>query len=149
MRSEIFAVLSLFGLATGIACSGIQVSSDWDAEVDFSKIQTYAWIGLESGVEGIEGTDETIRRAGSLASGEIVVVKVCKPTQDLRFDLPAVGPETVRSLVQAHGCVLAVEAGRTVTLEREEMLAAANAAGVVVVGVAEGPGGGLEPEVHG
>jgi len=67
-------------------------------------------------VEGIEGTDQTIRRAGALANGEIVVVKVCKPTQDLRFDLPAVGPGTVRTLVEARGCVLAVEAGRTVML---------------------------------
>ena len=94
-------------------------------------------------VEGIEGTDETIRRAGALANGEIVVVKVCKPTQDLRFDLPAVGPGTVRALVEARGCVLAVEAGRTIMLEREEMVAAADAAGVAVVGVtAEADGGG-------
>jgi hypothetical protein len=88
-------------------------------------------------VEGIEGTDATIRRAGALANGEIVVVKVCKPTQDLRFDLPAVGPDTVRALVEARGSVLAVEAGRTVMLEREEMVAAADEAGVAVVGVAE------------
>jgi DUF1009 family protein len=89
-------------------------------------------------VEGIEGTDQTIRRAGALANGEIVVVKVCKPTQDLRFDLPAVGPGTVRALVEARGSVLAVEAERTVMLEREEMIAAADAAGVVVVGVTDG-----------
>lgn len=95
-------------------------------------------------VEGIEGTDETIRRAGALANGDIVVVKVCKPTQDLRFDLPAVGAGTVRSLLGAHGCVLAVEAGRTVMLERAEMVAAADAAGISIVGVAEGPGGDVE-----
>jgi len=93
-------------------------------------------------VEGIEGTDQTIRRAGALANGDIVVVKVCKPAQDLRFDLPAVGPGTVRALVEAKGCVLAVEAGRTVMLEREEMIAAADAAGLVVVGVGEERGGG-------
>jgi hypothetical protein len=93
-------------------------------------------------VEGIEGTDQTIRRAGALANGDVVVVKVCKPTQDLRFDLPAVGPGTVRTLVEARGCVLAVEAGRTVMLEREEMVAAADAAGVVVVGVGEQRGHG-------
>ncbi len=94
-------------------------------------------------VEGIEGTDETIRRAGMLANGEIVVVKVCKPTQDLRFDLPAVGAATVRSLVAARGAVLAVEAERTVMLERTEMITAADTAGIAIVAVVEGPGGTL------
>jgi hypothetical protein len=95
-------------------------------------------------VEGIEGTDQTIARAGTLANGEIVVVKVCKPTQDLRFDLPAVGPGTVRTLVDARGCVLAVEAGRTVMLERQSMLAAADAAGVAVVGIIERADGSVD-----
>jgi hypothetical protein len=94
-------------------------------------------------VEGIEGTDETIRRAGALANGDIVVVKVCKPAQDLRFDLPAVGATTVRALVQARGVVLAIEAERTVMLERAEMIAAADAAGLAIVAVAEDPGGTL------
>lgn len=96
-------------------------------------------------VEGIEGTDQTIRRAGALANGEVVVVKVCKPTQDLRFDLPAVGLGTVRSLVEAHGSVLAVEAERTVMLERAEMVAAADAAGVAIVGIEETADDGLAP----
>jgi DUF1009 family protein len=95
-------------------------------------------------VEGIEGTDETIRRAGALANGEVVAVKVCKPTQDLRFDLPAVGPTTVESLIAAHGRALAVEADRTVMLERVEMLAAADAAGIAIVAVTEGVDGELE-----
>jgi DUF1009 family protein len=95
-------------------------------------------------VEGIEGTDETIRRAGALANGEITVVKVCKPTQDLRFDLPAVGLATVQSLIAANGRVLAIEAERTVMLEREDMLTAADAAGVSVVAVAEGPDGSVQ-----
>src|SRR5205807_931688 len=72
--------------------------------------------GAVIAVEGIEGTDATIRRAGQLANGDIVVVKVCKPTQDTRFDLPAVGPETVRTLAEMRGRALAVEAGRTITL---------------------------------
>lgn len=92
-------------------------------------------------VEGIEGTDETIRRAGALANGEITVVKVCKPMQDLRFDLPAVGLATVESLIAASGRVLAIESGHTVILERDEMLAAANGAGVSIVAVADGPDG--------
>jgi DUF1009 family protein len=86
-------------------------------------------------VEGIEGTDATIRRAGQLANGGIVVVKVCKPTQDIRFDLPAVGPDTIRTLAEVHGRALAVEAGRTVTLDRREMIALADAADIAVVAV--------------
>ena len=86
-------------------------------------------------VEGIEGTDATIRRAGQLANGDIVVVKVCKPTQDTRFDLPAVGPETIRTLAEMRGRALAVEARRTITLDRAEMVALADAAGIAVVAV--------------
>jgi DUF1009 family protein len=95
--------------------------------------------GTVVAVEGIEGTDATIRRAGSLVRGDFVVVKVCKPTQDRRFDLPAVGAQTVQTMCEAGGRVLAVEAGRTVMLDREAMLAAADAAGVSVVAVETGP----------
>lgn len=86
-------------------------------------------------VEGIEGTDATIRRAGQLANGDIVLVKVCKPTQDTRFDLPAVGPGTVAALAQVQGRALAVEAGSTITLDRAEMLALADAADIAVVAI--------------
>jgi DUF1009 family protein len=92
--------------------------------------------GAVVAVEGIEGTDATIRRAGQLVNGDIVVVKACKPTQDLRFDLPAIGPETVRTIVEMRGRALAVEAGRTVVLDRDEMLALADAADLAVVAVA-------------
>ena len=91
--------------------------------------------GAVIAVEGIEGTDATIRRAGQLANGDIVVVKVCKPTQDTRFDLPAVGPETIRTLAEMRGRALAVEARRTITLDRAEMVALADAAGIAVVAV--------------
>lgn len=86
-------------------------------------------------VEGIEGTDATIRRAGQLGNGNIVLVKVCKPTQDTRFDLPAVGPSTIDALVQVRGRALAIEAGRTITLDRPEMIARADAADIAVVAV--------------
>jgi DUF1009 family protein len=94
--------------------------------------------GAVIAVEGIEGTDATIRRAGQLAGGEIVLVKVCKPTQDRRFDLPAVGPDTVDALAQVEGRALAVEAACTITLDRAEMIARADAADIAVVAV--GPG---------
>ena len=76
-----------------------------------------------------------MRRAGALVNGSITLVKVCKPTQDLRFDLPAVGPETVRALAEVGGRALALEAGRTITLDREEMIAVADAAGIAIVAV--------------
>src|SRR5207247_8967127 len=97
--------------------------------------------GEGTAVEGIEGTAATIRRAGQLANGDIVVVKVCKPTQDTRFDLPAVGPETIRTLAEMRGRALAVEARRTITLDRAEMVALADAAGIA--GVAVDPAEGL------
>jgi hypothetical protein len=89
-------------------------------------------------VEGIEGTDATIRRAGALVKGDLVVVKACKPAQDTRFDLPAVGMQTIRTMREVGGRVLAVEAGRTLMLDRDEMLAAADEGDVAVVAVEEG-----------
>jgi len=91
--------------------------------------------GAVLAVEGIEGTDAAIRRGGELGRGGVVVVKVSKPMQDLRFDVPAVGMTTIEVLREVGGRVLAVEAGRTVMLEREAVLAAADAAGIAVVGM--------------
>lgn len=87
-------------------------------------------------VEAIEGTDACIRRAGEHQPGA-VVVKVSKPRQDLRFDVPVVGRRTLESLVAAKAAVLAVEAGKTLFFDRDEFIQGAEAAGVVVVGVAE------------
>lgn len=87
-------------------------------------------------VEALEGTDACIRRGGELApSGGFVVVKAVKPNQDRRFDLPAVGPETVDSLIAARGRVLAVEAGATLVMDQDLMIERANRARVVLLGV--------------
>jgi DUF1009 family protein len=86
-------------------------------------------------VEAMEGTDRCIRRAGEISKGNFVVVKVAKPKQDLRFDVPVVGLRTVEALVAARGAVLAVEAGKTLFFDREEFLKRADAAGLVVLGV--------------
>jgi len=91
-------------------------------------------------VEAVEGTDETIRRGGKLAKEGAVVVKRSKPQQDLRFDLPAVGPGTIQAMESVRASVLALEAGRSVLLDREEMLRGADAAGIAVVGVASEEG---------
>jgi DUF1009 family protein len=86
-------------------------------------------------VEAVEGTDAAIRRGGALAQSGCVVVKVSKPQQDLRFDVPAVGVGTVNSLHEVGGAVLAVEAGKTILLEKEDLLRQADAYGIAVVGV--------------
>jgi len=86
-------------------------------------------------VEAIEGTDETIVRAGRLGKEGAVVIKVCKPHQDFRFDIPAVGIETIRTMGEVKASVLALEAGRSILLDKEETLELANQKGVSVVGV--------------
>jgi DUF1009 family protein len=86
-------------------------------------------------VEATEGTDETIRRGGRLAHGGAVVVKVSKPGQDQRFDLPTIGPDTVAVMAEAGASVIAVEAGRSLLLDRDDLLRKADGAGIAVVGV--------------
>jgi len=92
--------------------------------------------GMVLAVEAIEGTDAALRRGGALGCGGAVAVKVSKPGQDLRFDVPAVGLDTVPTCRAAGIDVLALEAGRTLILQRDEFLRAAAAAGLCVLGVA-------------
>lgn len=86
-------------------------------------------------VEAVEGTDAAIRRGGQLAKTGCIAVKVSKPHQDLRFDVPAVGVETINALREAGGAVLAVEAGKTILLEKDELLRQADACGIAIVAV--------------
>ncbi len=89
-------------------------------------------------VEAIEGTDLCIRRAGELCgAGGITVVKVAKPHQDMRFDVPTVGIKTLESIAGAGGGVLAIEAGKTILLERGEFLQAARRLGISVLAEAD------------
>jgi hypothetical protein len=85
-------------------------------------------------VEAVEGTDALIRRAGALVGPGVVIVKAAKPGQDLRFDVPTVGPKTVETMAEAGAAALAVEAGRTLLLDRAEMVAQANAHRITLVG---------------
>jgi len=84
-------------------------------------------------VEAIEGTDEAIRRGGRLCGQGAVVVKVCKPQQDLRFDLPAIGTQTIKSMLEVQASCLAVEAGKTIIIERETVINDANRAGITII----------------
>ena len=94
-------------------------------------------------MEAIDGTDATILRGGALAKEKAVVVKVKKPNQDFRFDLPATGLTTIESLQKVKGAVLAVEAGQSLMFDRELMIEQADKAGIVIVGVRQGEDGSL------
>jgi DUF1009 family protein len=94
-------------------------------------------------VEAIEGTDAAIKRGGELAGTGAVVVKLKKPGQDFRFDLPATGTKTIETLAEVNGDVLAVEAGQSLIFDCDAMVAAANRAGIVVVGLEENEAGEL------
>ena len=90
-------------------------------------------------VEAVEGTDECIRRAGRLCpQGGFTVVKVAKPQQDMRFDVPTIGIGTLEALVEAGGSVLAVEAHKTIIIDAEEVARFADRHGLVLVAVEEG-----------
>jgi DUF1009 family protein len=85
-------------------------------------------------VEAIEGTDLCIRRAGELCTaGGMTIVKVAKPSQDMRFDVPTVGLKTLESIAAAGGKVLAIEANKTILLDQQEFVAAARRLNVSVV----------------
>lgn len=87
-------------------------------------------------LEAIEGTDECIRRAGQLCpAGGMVVVKVAKPQQDPRFDMPTIGIGTLRSLVAARARVLAIEAGKTILVDGEELARFAEEHGITITSV--------------
>lgn len=85
-------------------------------------------------IEAMEGTDATIRRAGELANGKLTVVKVAKPDQDMRFDVPVVGVPTIRTMIDAGATCLSVTAGKTLVFDRKEMFGLANDNKICIVG---------------
>jgi len=91
-------------------------------------------------IEAMEGTDETIERAARLAGGQrLVVVKVSKPRQDMRFDVPVVGTKTITVMSRCHATALAIDAGRTLVFDREAVIAAADHAGIAIQAFAPEP----------
>lgn len=142
---------STFGLESILAEEGIFTSrkptkKEWeDIQFGWDTLNTLGALDIGQcvvvknhvivAVEAIEGTDQTIIRGGTLGGKGTVVVKRTKPHQDLRFDLPAVGPQTIQSMITINASVLAIEAERTVVLDREEMLAHAQSAGIAIVGI--------------
>jgi DUF1009 family protein len=86
-------------------------------------------------VEAVDGTDATIRRGGQLGREDSVVVKVCKPNQDTRFDIPAVGAQTIGTMHESNVNALAIEAGKAVVFDRDEMVRSADELGITIVGL--------------
>ena len=93
--------------------------------------------GAVVAVEGVEGTNEAIRRGCALAGKGAVVCKVARPKQDMRYDIPTVGLETLQVMREGGASVLILEAGRTFLIDRERLTREADAIGIVVVGCAE------------
>ena len=85
-------------------------------------------------VEGMEGTDAVIARAAQLAGKGVRIVKVAKPNQDMRFDVPVVGVSTIEAMQAAGATLLSVDAGRTLMIDGEAIIRAADQAGIAVVG---------------
>lgn len=86
-------------------------------------------------VEAMEGTDAVILRAASLSNGRpLTVVKVAKPNQDMRFDVPVIGPGTMRTMRQANATAISIAANRTLLLDRDELLRLADEFGIAIVG---------------
>lgn len=99
--------------------------------------------GVVIALEAIEGTDECIRRAGKLCSrGNLILIKRAKPQQDMRFDVPTIGMETLKHFTEAGGQVIAVEAEKTILIDEKEMVALADQQGVSIVAVS------FEKEAH-
>lgn len=111
----------------------------WDVAHDIGRLDIGQCVVIKDrvvvAVEAVEGTDGAIKRGGDLAKEGAVVVKRSKPQQDLRFDLPAVGPRTIEVMASVKASVLAIEAGRTILLDREIMLEKAKFARIAIVGI--------------
>jgi DUF1009 family protein len=86
-------------------------------------------------IEAMEGTDATIRRAGGLARGRLTIIKVAKPDQDMRFDVPVVGVPTIETMIEAGATCLAITAHKTLMFDREEMVRLADKNGIALVAV--------------
>ena len=117
---------------------------EWD-DINFGKEIALASGNLDIGqtaivrkhavvaVEEMEGTDNCIKRAGDLTEN-FTVVKMAKPNQDFRFDVPCIGPDTIKNMIAAKGAVIAIEAHKTFLLEKEETIALADENKIVIVG---------------
>ncbi len=150
-KSGLKLIPSIAHLSSYLAPSGPftkrKPTSDELADVKFGFQLAKSMAGLDVGqtvcvknkaviaVEAMEGTDRCIRRAGEIAQGNFVVVKVSKPKQDLRFDVPVIGLNTMETFQEAGGGILAVEAGKTLVFDKEKLVSWANGEKIGVMGI--------------
>jgi len=110
----------------------------WNIAKEISRLDIGQTVIVKNGtivaVEALEGTNETIRRGGALAREGAAMVKVAKPNQDMRFDVPIIGVETIRVATEAGLRVIAIEAGKTLFLQRDAIANLAGAASISIVG---------------
>jgi UDP-2,3-diacylglucosamine hydrolase len=113
------------------------VEFGWNVAKEIARLDIGQTIVIKNGtivaVEALEGTNETIKRGGTLAREGAVMVKVSKPNQDMRFDVPVIGVETVRIAAESGVRVIAVEAGRTLLLEQDAIIELANRSNMSIV----------------
>jgi len=151
MRAEGIELLDSTGfLAPLLAKPGVLTTrsptDDERADFEFGYRMADAIAGLDIGqtiavkhkavvaVEAMEGTDEVIARAGHLAGPGVRIVKVAKPNQDMRFDVPVVGLATIQAMRIAGATALSIDAGRTLVLDGKDVFASANEASIAIVG---------------
>jgi DUF1009 family protein len=129
------------GLLAGPKLSGREeedVDLGWKIAKEMARLDIGQTVIVKNGtvlaVEGLEGTNEAIKRGGGLARKDAVMIKVAKPNQDMRFDVPVIGVETMRIAGEAKVRVVALEAGKTLLLEKEAILELANRSNISIVG---------------
>jgi DUF1009 family protein len=120
-------------------------SKTQEQDIEFGKNMAKTLADLEIGqtvvvknkavvaLEAVEGTDKTIKRGFDLAGPDTIIIKMSKTNQDMRFDIPVIGPNTIKTLIEAKAKVLAVEAGRTLIMDKEECLRLADENGIVIM----------------
>ena len=115
----------------------LDVELGWNVAKEIARLNIGQTIVVKNGtivaVEALEGTNEAIKRGGTLAREGAVMVKVSKPNQDMRFDVPVIGVETIRIAAESGVSVMAVEAGKTLLLERDAVIVLANDSNMSVV----------------
>jgi len=121
-------------------------TSEEEADLEFGYRIADAIAGLDIGqtiavkskaivaVEAMEGTDAVIARAASLAGAGVRIIKVAKPNQDMRFDVPVVGVSTIEAMAAVSATLISVDAGKTLMIDGNAIVQAANAAGIAIVG---------------
>ncbi|MBF0203281.1 MAG: UDP-2,3-diacylglucosamine diphosphatase LpxI [Desulfamplus sp.] len=112
------------------------IETGWKIAREIGKLDIGQCVVLANGtvlaVEAIDGTDATIKRGASLTDRSAVVVKCCKPQQDLRFDLPSTGVETIRTMAEYGASVLVLEAEKSISFDREKMVILADTHGISI-----------------